>query len=159
MCFIFFFSSRRRHTRLQGDWSSDVCSSDLPGQGRRDSLSERLECDDGARVLDARDGLHLLVDEMADVGLVLDVEFHQQVEIAGGRIDLGSELGIRELVRHFVGLAELAFDLDEEGNHSRLRAALRRKRQSSKYGCARQGPPACRAYRGSSCYRRGPDAR
>src|SRR5256885_10649330 len=24
-----FFSSRRRHTRLQGDWSSDVCSSDL----------------------------------------------------------------------------------------------------------------------------------
>src|SRR5688500_20323053 len=26
---IFLFSSRRRHTRLQGDWSSDVCSSDL----------------------------------------------------------------------------------------------------------------------------------
>src|ERR1039457_1182954 len=25
----FFFSSRRRHTRLQGDWSADVCSSDL----------------------------------------------------------------------------------------------------------------------------------
>src|SRR4051794_12441663 len=29
MCF--FFSSRRRHTRWTGDWSSDVCSSDLPG--------------------------------------------------------------------------------------------------------------------------------
>src|SRR5256885_3421176 len=28
----FFFSSRRRHTRLQGDWSSDVCSSDLAGR-------------------------------------------------------------------------------------------------------------------------------
>src|SRR5205807_7646161 len=28
---VFFFSSRRRHTRLQGDWSSDVCSSDLEG--------------------------------------------------------------------------------------------------------------------------------
>src|SRR5256885_17217335 len=28
----FFFSSRRRHTRLQGDWSSDVCSSDLNRQ-------------------------------------------------------------------------------------------------------------------------------
>src|SRR2546426_2440982 len=28
---FFFFSSRRRHTRLQGDWSSDVCSSDLKG--------------------------------------------------------------------------------------------------------------------------------
>src|SRR5438094_8638160 len=27
----FFFSSRRRHTRSYGDWSSDVCSSDLDG--------------------------------------------------------------------------------------------------------------------------------
>src|ERR1039457_3957569 len=29
LVFFFFFSSRRRHTRLLGDWSSDVCSSDL----------------------------------------------------------------------------------------------------------------------------------
>src|SRR5690242_21297508 len=29
--FVFFFSSRRRHTRLTCDWSSDVCSSDLAG--------------------------------------------------------------------------------------------------------------------------------
>src|SRR5947209_12530763 len=29
--FFFFFSSRRRHTRYWRDWSSDVCSSDLPG--------------------------------------------------------------------------------------------------------------------------------
>src|SRR5207248_5722891 len=27
--FFLFFSSRRRHTRSYGDWSSDVCSSDL----------------------------------------------------------------------------------------------------------------------------------
>src|SRR5580765_8943063 len=27
---LFFFSSRRRHTMWTGDWSSDVCSSDLP---------------------------------------------------------------------------------------------------------------------------------
>src|SRR5260370_15700228 len=26
---LFFFSSRRRHTRFKCDWSSDVCSSDL----------------------------------------------------------------------------------------------------------------------------------
>src|SRR5690606_39985955 len=26
----FFFSSRRRHTSFSRDWSSDVCSSDLP---------------------------------------------------------------------------------------------------------------------------------
>src|SRR5206468_7048834 len=28
-CLFFFFSSRRRHTRSDRDWSSDVCSSDL----------------------------------------------------------------------------------------------------------------------------------
>src|SRR5688572_31655549 len=39
--FFFFFSSRRRHTRFDCDWSSDVCSSDLgvalpgPPRGRR----------------------------------------------------------------------------------------------------------------------------
>src|ERR1039457_620758 len=37
----FFFSSRRRHTRLQGDWSSDVCSSDLHRQPNRDLLAPR----------------------------------------------------------------------------------------------------------------------
>src|SRR5256885_3280905 len=33
--YVFFFSSRRRHTRLQGDWSSDVCSSDLVQRPQR----------------------------------------------------------------------------------------------------------------------------
>src|SRR5256885_7535858 len=47
--YLFFFSSRRRHTRLQGDWSSDVCSSDLTSPstwsaGRR--TSSRKICDD-----------------------------------------------------------------------------------------------------------------
>src|SRR3989475_12436048 len=33
---VFFFSSRRRHTRFDCDWSSDVCSSDLlAGRGRQ----------------------------------------------------------------------------------------------------------------------------
>src|SRR2546422_2959892 len=30
---MFFFSSRRRHTRCSRDWSSDVCSSDILGEG------------------------------------------------------------------------------------------------------------------------------
>src|SRR5256885_5618097 len=38
---MFFFSSRRRHTRLQGDWSSDVCSSDLDSMLR--DISNRSE--------------------------------------------------------------------------------------------------------------------
>src|SRR5438477_8857040 len=32
---LFFFSSRRRHTRLTCDWSSDVCSSDLEAAATR----------------------------------------------------------------------------------------------------------------------------
>src|SRR5690606_1540451 len=32
--FVFFFSSRRRHTRFSRDWSSDVCSSDLKLTGK-----------------------------------------------------------------------------------------------------------------------------
>src|SRR2546422_8391827 len=32
---MFFFSSRRRHTRCSRDWSSDVCSSDLRATGPR----------------------------------------------------------------------------------------------------------------------------
>src|SRR6267154_3340392 len=54
---VFFFSSRRRHTRWTGDWSSDVCSSDLspvisraalrtpgwPGWGRGRCTRERSE--------------------------------------------------------------------------------------------------------------------
>src|SRR5258706_9542569 len=36
----FFFSSRRRHRRLVSDWSSDVCSSDLPpGRGPQSPAS------------------------------------------------------------------------------------------------------------------------
>src|SRR5436189_6377101 len=38
---FFFFSSRRRHTRYIGDWSSDVCSSDL-GQSPRGALRESV---------------------------------------------------------------------------------------------------------------------
>src|SRR5207248_7471757 len=38
--FFFFFSSRRRHTRSYGDWSSDVCSSDLCS--RSSPLAERV---------------------------------------------------------------------------------------------------------------------
>src|SRR5437763_10008806 len=50
--YFFFFSSRRRHTRYIGDWSSDVCSSDLvvgnpavwpkPAKHQRD-LARRIE--------------------------------------------------------------------------------------------------------------------
>src|ERR1039457_4278079 len=41
-CVCVFFSSRRRHTRLQGDWSSDVCTSDLYGISHKNCLTKGL---------------------------------------------------------------------------------------------------------------------
>src|SRR5256885_5833209 len=51
LCF-FFFSSRRRHTILQGDWSSDVCSSDLAFIVRDESV--RAAADGGVDEVCAR---------------------------------------------------------------------------------------------------------
>src|SRR5215213_7785394 len=70
---FFFFSSRRRHTRLVSDWSSDVCSSDLraagPGQPGVEegqtglSLAERGDRLPGWRI-EGRDGLRDGVDRV-----------------------------------------------------------------------------------------------
>src|SRR5438270_9826229 len=50
MLFLFFFSSRRRHTRFDCDWSSDVCSSDL--ERRSEALAaERAEAQSSATTL------------------------------------------------------------------------------------------------------------
>src|SRR5690606_39585179 len=58
--FVFFFSSRRRHTRFSRDWSSDVCSSDLhSGRERRPDLQSAGLQDDKAPRRGAR-GLGLL---------------------------------------------------------------------------------------------------
>src|SRR5437763_5879506 len=51
--FFFFFSSRRRHTRYIGDWSSDVCSSDLiAGAGRHVAvyLDEQINLEVGVEL-------------------------------------------------------------------------------------------------------------
>src|SRR5258706_7763440 len=60
---FFFFSSRRRHTRLVSDWSSDVCSSDLSlfGGGGDDTLlggdgDDSLQGDAGNDFLDGGAG-------------------------------------------------------------------------------------------------------
>src|SRR5258705_11893054 len=41
--FLFFFSSRRRHTRCLSDWSSDVCSSDLKASELPATYEELLQ--------------------------------------------------------------------------------------------------------------------
>src|SRR2546426_4725472 len=72
---FFFFSSRRRHTRLQGDWSSDVCSSDLVSLAGRRRDPDAVPGDAG--VVRAGRGAEL----------VQDLAVHRPVELAqvGGR--------------------------------------------------------------------------
>src|SRR2546426_10115000 len=73
-CF-FFFSSRRRHTRLQGDWSSDVCSSDL-ARGRVHREAQALALGD-------------LAEGPLDVVPQPGEAFGRDVEGDGTRFDLG----------------------------------------------------------------------
>src|SRR3712207_3786662 len=58
LCVVLFFSSRRRHTRYWRDWSSDVCSGDVFGNGML--LSDRL------RLVAAFDHRHVFVDPDPD---------------------------------------------------------------------------------------------
>src|SRR2546426_1699846 len=52
----FFFSSRRRHTRLQGDWSSDVCSSDLRHGDHTAGLNYLLTVNPGVKIYAPKEG-------------------------------------------------------------------------------------------------------
>src|SRR6266568_6795830 len=51
--FFFFFSSRRRHTRWNCDWSSDVCSSDLPTPEQAEAFANDPSPDAFPRAVDA----------------------------------------------------------------------------------------------------------
>jgi hypothetical protein len=58
---------------------------------------------------------------MTDIGRRLDIEFYQEIEVAGCRIDFGSDLRVGQLARDLIRFAELAFYLYEEWDHARLR--------------------------------------
>src|SRR4051794_41815937 len=72
MQWIFFFPSRRRHTRWTGDWSSDVCSSDL--DRARWSGGHDLNCQRTVRM--GREDADRLVTEPGQVSLT-------EAELAG----------------------------------------------------------------------------
>src|SRR2546430_10628116 len=59
---LFFFSSRRRHTRFDCDWSSDVCSSDLRGG----VAAVYVESNSFYRIVTADEALHVLVEPRVD---------------------------------------------------------------------------------------------
>src|SRR5256886_12260505 len=54
---LFFFSSRRRHTRFDCDWSSDVCSSDLVTVFIFDTLPQSQQVADAAQAANGNNQL------------------------------------------------------------------------------------------------------
>src|SRR5690606_39313469 len=86
-CLLFFFSSRRRHTRFSRDWSSDVCSSDL------DILAE---------VAAQRQALKLVVGFAAETH---DVEKYARGKLVAKQLDL--------IIANQVGIAGGGFESDQ----------------------------------------------
>src|SRR2546430_8600708 len=77
---LFFFSSRRRHTRFDCDWSSDVCSSDLPHWYGRERVPVERRGQLGRGV--GPDGIERDVAEVEQPGLAdHDVEAEGQQHI------------------------------------------------------------------------------
>src|SRR5690349_24239007 len=70
---MFFFSSRRRHTRSLRDWSSDVCSSDLHGlRGLRRGAGEVFLLQYDIRTLVVLEGFHDVLPGHLLAGFLVD---------------------------------------------------------------------------------------
>src|SRR5260370_567676 len=83
---LFFFSSRRRHTRFKCDWSSDVCSSDLnsnssavPSTNGCSTLGNVFNC-----IVDRNSTSELLLSSQANTGLKIPPG-----QVVGGPIHVG----------------------------------------------------------------------
>src|SRR5256886_16956384 len=90
LMYFFFFSSRRRHTRFDCDWSSDVCSSDLvdvpePRQPV-DVLVATDVPDRRAAPADVDDRLRIVHGMVERVNKVLLVGFHELGGSKGHRV-------------------------------------------------------------------------
>src|SRR2546430_5244630 len=71
VCTFFFFSSRRRHTRFDCDWSSDVCSSDLVWAAT-DSFYRRVLADESvSHFFKTTDMGHLLARQSMFISMLL----------------------------------------------------------------------------------------
>src|SRR5882724_2527291 len=87
---LFFFSSRRRHTRCLSDWSSDVCSSDL---GWRVEKAEELEgavrewlAAPGPALLDVlTDRMELVMPPHVEASQVFGMALYSAKAVLGGR--------------------------------------------------------------------------
>src|SRR5690348_17493268 len=88
MNFFFFFSSRRRHTRWTGDWSSDVCSSDIRLHYTANNMAGHKRLAAKARTL------------MSRIGFKMNIAKHMgglSVSHQCGTVRFGSEPGTSAL--------------------------------------------------------------
>src|SRR5690348_18445392 len=97
---FFFFSSRRRHTRWTGDWSSDVCSSDLSRTRYCDAMLLELEL--GEVLLDlSLDALERVVDGLyvtAEIArhLLVALALRSEERREGKSVDLGRRRSVKK---------------------------------------------------------------
>src|SRR5580692_9534473 len=104
--FFFFFSSRRRHTRFDCDWSSDVCSSDLDGPGVPDRRRRARRMSRHVLTVDLRDD---------PAAIASYREHHRRVwpEVIESLREAGVErMDIHLLGRRLVMIVELRTGLD-----------------------------------------------
>src|SRR5438067_11537947 len=104
---MFFFSSRRRHTRSKRDWSSDVCSSDLEYR--------TLSTDELVFVLQhhwSKLSLTLSADDFTDAEAIAAV-----ARITGGNFRLVQQIG-RASCRERVWSAVVAGGVEENNRHA-----------------------------------------
>src|SRR6266487_5276627 len=83
---FFFFSSRRRHTRWTGDWSSDVCSSDLLALGGPAALPSRARAANGPRIVIVGGGIAGLTAALTLQDKGVSSEIYESSGRLGGRM-------------------------------------------------------------------------
>src|SRR3712207_9359399 len=93
---IFFFSSRRRHTRYWRDWSSDVCSSDLPGSPAGDYSPDWSPDGDALVFVSDRDDPEGDVYRMAADGTEVTRLTRSEERRVGKSVDLGGRRIIKK---------------------------------------------------------------
>src|SRR5690348_11161570 len=133
----FFFSSRRRHTRWTGDWSSDVCSSDLggtlPGHPRRGGVQMGLLGRTGEII---RAKFNALLNRAENPNETLDYSYERQLEslqnVKRGVADVVTakkrlEIQTQQLEQSVVKLDTQARQALAAGREDLARQALERK--------------------------------
>src|SRR6267142_6545829 len=107
---MFFFSSRRRHTRLTCDWSSDVCSSDL-GQRLAEiaALALRADAAPGRRPEAIKARIAEQVATLLDTSNRFDPDrLHQEAILIASKADIREELD--RLASHVAQVERLIAD-------------------------------------------------